>query len=126
MQCLLFLEGLSTGHSWPSIARPICGRLKVEYRQPHLLEAAFDAKDEVISMLKTVEPSLGSTLNLLSDALLHWKDGASSQVMRARRGARGRMCEVLPQQPGQASSLCESYEAVAKQNPLSLLPGLKS
>ena len=120
-------EQLSEGIEWPALAHSIKERLIASFSRPHVLEASFDSREEEASaLLHVMDPSLSdSTLGTLADALFSWKEEVINRIKTSRRAATSRLLEVPVEKPFSSVALCQSYESVARQNPLALLTTLR-
>ena len=119
-------EQLSEGIEWPALAHSIKERLIDSFSRPHVLEASFDSREEASALLRGMDPSLSdSTLDTLADALFSWKEGVITRIRTSRRAAASRLLEVPVEKPLSSVALCQSYDSVARQNPLALLTTLR-
>ena len=115
-----------SGLRWPALVLPYRDKLGDWFGTPEKLFASFDEKEDLVGLLKACDHTLQeSTLSMLSDAILEWRDDNSSLVASGRREARRRMFESLPGNKGSSLSLQEHYNQIALQSPLALLPALR-
>ena len=115
------------GLRWPALVQPYRDRLEEWFGSPEKLYASFDEKEDLLALLKISDSTLqASTQEMLSDALLEWRDDNVSAVISGRRESRRRLHECLPGAKCAQLSLQEHYyNQITLQNPLALLPVLR-
>ncbi|CAE7543714.1 unnamed protein product [Symbiodinium natans] len=110
---------------WPALQGQELQKLKGAFATPQQLEAAFDTDAEAAELVEVFLPGISTEgRRERAQLLVDWAGRQGQLVKRLRRESFQGLWETLPVRSVH-SDVSKEFDELARQNPLSLLPGLE-